>query len=71
MDFTRSHVLRKIGLEIILKGLRSLVTKRFNSLANELPREYIDDLEHEGFFESGLTVKGYHMLKALAERELG
>ncbi len=70
IDFTRSHVLRKIGLERILEAPRSLVTKRFNSLANDLPRRYIEDLEHEGFFDSGLTIDGYHMLKTLAEREL-
>ncbi|MFP3362628.1 hypothetical protein R0J93_03035 [Pseudoalteromonas sp. SIMBA_148] len=70
IDFTRSHVLRKIGLERILEAPRSLVIKRFNSLANELPRGYIEDLEHEGFFDSGLTIEGYHMLKTLAEREL-
>lgn len=70
IDFTRSHVLRKIGLERILEAPRSFVTKRFNSLANELPRGYIEDLEHEGFFDNGLTIEGYHMLKTLAEREL-
>lgn len=70
IDFTRSHVLRKVGLEVILKAPRSLVTKKFNSFANELPKEYIKDLEREGFFDSGLTIEGYHMLKILAEREL-
>lgn len=70
IDFTRSHVLRKVGLDLILKTPRSLVTKKFNSLANELPKEYINDLEHEGFFDRGLTIEGYNMLKTLAEREL-
>lgn len=70
IDFTRSHVLRKVGLELILKAPRSLVAKKFNSLANELPKEYINDLEREGFFDSGLTIEGYRMLKTLAEREL-
>ena len=69
VDFTRSNVLRKIGLERILEAPRSYVTKRFNSLANDLPRGYIEDLEHEGFFDNGLTIEGYRMLKLLAERE--
>lgn len=69
VDFTRSHVIRKIGIELILEAPRSMVIKRFNSLANDLPRGYIDDLEHEGFFDNGLTVEGYQMLKVLAERE--
>lgn len=70
IEFTRSHVLRKIGIERILEAPRSLVTKWFNSLANDMPRGYIEDLEHEGFFDGGLTAEGYHMLKVLAEREL-
>jgi hypothetical protein len=69
VDFTRSHVLRKVGLERILEAPRSFVIKRFNSLANELPRGYIDDLERDGFFDGGLTTEGYEMLKILAERE--
>lgn len=68
-EFTRTHVLPKIGRERVLNAPRSFVIKRFNSLANDLPRAYIEDLEHEGLFDSGLTNEGYQMLKFLAERE--
>ncbi len=69
VDFTKSHVVRKLGAERIIEAPRSYIQKRFNSMANELPRGYIDDLEREGLFEDGLTTKGYHLLRELAERE--
>lgn len=69
IDFTRSHVLPKIGLNRILEAPRSQVARKFYLLVNDLPRGYIEDLEREGFYDSGLTSKGYHMLKMLAERE--
>lgn len=69
IDFTRANVLRKVGMARILKAPRSHVIERFNSLASDLPRAYIEDLEHEGFFDGGLTSEGYQMLKILAERE--
>jgi len=69
VDFTRSHVVRKLGADRILKTPRSYIQKRFNAMSNELPREYINDLEREGFFEDGLTTKGYNLLRELAGRE--
>lgn len=67
--FTKSHVIPKLGIDRILDAPRQYIQKRFNSIANELPRGYIDDLEREGLFENGLTTKGYHLLRALAERD--
>lgn len=69
IDFTRSHVLRKLGIERVMEAPRSYIQKRFDSMANDLPRGYIDDLEREGLFENGLTTKGYHLIRELAERE--
>lgn len=69
IDFTKSHVIRKLGVERVLEAPRSYIQKRFDSLANELPRQYIDDLEREGLFENGLTNKGYSLIKELAERD--
>lgn len=69
IDFTKSHVIRKLGVERVLEAPRSYIQKRFDSLANELPSQYIDDLEREGLFENGLTSKGYALIKELAERD--
>lgn len=69
IDFTKSHVIRKLGVERVLEAPRSHIQKRFDSLVNELPRQYIDDLEREGLFENGLTSKGYALIKELAERD--
>ena len=70
IDYTRSRVLPKIGYQRILKAPRQLVIERFDSLANAFSRKYIDDLEHEGLYDNGLTIDGYYMLKRLAEREI-
>jgi hypothetical protein len=69
VGFTRSHVLPKLGIERIINASRSYIQKRFDSMANELPRRYIEDLEREGLFENGLTTKGYYLLKELAESD--
>ncbi|MBN1006424.1 hypothetical protein [Amphritea pacifica] len=69
LDFTQSHVIRKLGVERVLKAPRSYVKKKFDSLANELPRQYLEDLEGEGLFENGLTDEGYYLIRELAERE--
>ncbi|HCH3617029.1 TPA: hypothetical protein NKU64_001086 [Vibrio parahaemolyticus] len=69
IDFTRSHVIRQLGAERILEAPRSYIQKRFNSLLNELPHQYLEDLEREGLFDNGLTLKGYNFLKELAERD--
>ncbi|MCS6173222.1 hypothetical protein G7A68_01955 [Shewanella baltica] len=69
VGFTRSHVLPKLGIERIIEAPRSYIQKRFDSMANELPRGYIEDLEREGLFENGLTTRGYHLLKELADRD--
>lgn len=71
IDFTRSHVIKQLGAERILEAPRSYISKRFSSLLNELPRQYIEDLEREGLFNNGLTYKGYRLLKDLAEQDVG
>ena len=69
IDFTRSHVIRKLGAERIMEAPRVYIQKRFDSLLNELPRQYLEDLEREGLFDNGLTSKGYRLLKELAGRD--
>ncbi|MEZ9140447.1 MULTISPECIES: hypothetical protein [unclassified Shewanella] len=71
LDFTRSHVIRKLGAERILEAPRSYIAKRFESLLNDLPRQYFEDLEREGLFDNGLTSRGYRLLVNLAEQEIG
>lgn len=68
LDFTESYVIPKLGVERILEAPRPYIQKRFNLLVNELPRQYIDDLEREGLFKNGLTKKGYLLVKELAKR---
>ncbi|WP_324733722.1 coiled-coil domain-containing protein [Pseudomonas paeninsulae] len=69
IGFTKSQVIPKIGIERIINAPRSYIQKRFDMMINDLPRGYIDDLEREGFFDNGLTIKGYNLLKELAVRD--
>jgi len=69
LDFTKAHVLRNIGVERIMDAPKSYIIKRFNRIVDEFPRQYIEDLEQEGMFESGLNLKGYEFLRYLAEKE--
>lgn len=69
VGYTRSHVLPKLGIKRIIEAPRPYIQNKFDSMTNDLPRGYLEDLEREGLFENGLTLKGYHLLKELAERE--
>lgn len=69
ISFTKSQVIPKIGIERIINSPRQYIQKRFDMMINDLPRGYIEDLEREDFFDNGLTVKGYNLLKELAMRD--
>lgn len=67
-EYTKFSVLPKIGLERILGASNITINRKFNSIVDELPREYIKDLEHEGYYlNNTLTDRGCHLLKYLAE----
>lgn len=66
-SFTIDTVLRKMGVErgavVSIRELR----EKFNSISNSLPRPYLDDMEHMGFFDNGLTTDGARYLKHLLQ----
>lgn len=69
IGFTRKYVIPKLGVNNIINLPRPLTQRKFDSMANELPRGYIEDLEREGLFNGKLTTKGYRLLKELAEHD--
>lgn len=66
--FTHSQVVRKIGYERILEGSPASIRRNFDELANDLPREYLKDLESLGYFDSGLTPAGVRFLREIATK---
>lgn len=64
--FTLSHVIEKLGRGRILEGSPTSIRRHFDAISNELPRQYLDDLERHGLFEDGLTPSGLRYLRELA-----
>lgn len=67
-QYTFERVVRKIGSERVAEAPSSYLRTKFDDLANDLPRGYIDDLERRGLFDNGLTLAGVRFLKAVAEK---
>lgn len=67
-EYTLERVVQKIGVERVVDAPSSYLRARFDEVASDLPRGYIDDLERRGFFDSGLTIRGVKFLKAVAEK---
>lgn len=65
VEFTQSHVIEKIGNEILLQGSPSEIRREFDSIANRLPRQYLDDLERFGLFDNGLTSSGVRFVRGI------
>lgn len=67
-DYTLERVVKKIGTERIIDSPSRYLRTRFDEVASDLPRGYIDDLERRGYFDSGLTISGVRLLKAIAAK---
>ncbi|HZX19040.1 MAG TPA: hypothetical protein VFF22_19495 [Pseudomonas sp.] len=67
-SYTYSHVIEKIGLDRVLHLSSIGLQKRVDALLNELPRQYIEDLERNGYFDNGINVKGVNFIRRLAEK---
>jgi hypothetical protein len=67
-QFTYSHVVENIGREKLINLSPAGIKRAFDSLTDDLPRGYIEDLERLGYFDDGLTSAGAGYLQALAHR---
>jgi hypothetical protein len=66
--FTRSHVIEKIGRGKIIEGSPTSIRRDFDELTNNLPHQYLDDLEKHDYFDNGLTPSGMRYLREMALR---
>lgn len=65
-EYTYERIVKKIGTERVIDAPTGDLRARFDDVANDLPRGYLDDLERRALFDSGLTVAGARFLKAVA-----
>lgn len=69
-SFTLTEVVRRIGVEQILRLSAIGIKKKADEILGRLPRQYIADLEGMGYFENGLTREGVHFLRDIARKEV-
>jgi hypothetical protein len=67
-DFTFHEVVRRIGIEKILNSNPAYLRGRFNRMLEDLPSDYINDLEKNGLFNDGLTLSGVRFIRDIASR---
>jgi hypothetical protein len=66
--FAFETIVRKIGVERVIEAPIGYLRDRFDELAADAPRSFIDDLESRHLFENGLTPLGGKWLKEVAEK---
>jgi hypothetical protein len=67
-DFTYKQVVRKMGISNFEDVSSILLRRKFASLAESLPREYISDMESLGYFDGRLTTAGVRFIKDVAAK---
>lgn len=68
--FTLSYVIDKMGgIAFVRVAPIEMIRRKFDRIANELPHQYIDDLERHGFFNDGLTPEGASLFKKVAAKK--
>ncbi|WP_430398712.1 hypothetical protein [Ferrovibrio sp.] len=66
--FTNEAVISKIDPDFVISAPASILKRRFDRIIDDLPKGYIDDLKHHGFFDSQLTNMGVSFIKEVARR---
>lgn len=67
-EYTYERVVKRIGVDRVVDAPMGYLRTKFDEIAGDLPRGYIDDLEQRGFFDSGLSPSGAKFLRAVAEK---
>jgi len=65
--FTRTAIIPEIGADVLLNSSYVHARRRINQQLNSAPRQYVDDLEQHGYFESGITKSGIDFFLAMAK----
>lgn len=63
--FTTETVFRRMGVEGGKLISSRFLREKFDSISDTLPRPYLNDMEHSGFFENGLTGAGVQFFRRL------
>ncbi|WP_322521828.1 hypothetical protein SR882_02765 [Guyparkeria halophila] len=66
--YTYQRIIEGIGLERVLHLSSLGVKKKVDQLLNEMPHQYIEDLEKNGYFDNGITRKGVEFIRELARK---
>lgn len=65
-SYTFSHVIQKIGIGNVLNLSPIGLRKKVDAILKDLPPQYIDDLERNGYFDNGINSNGISFLRKLA-----
>lgn len=66
--YTYERIIEGIGLERVLHLSSLGIKKKVDQLLNEMPHQYIEDLERNGYFDNGITRKGVEFIRELARK---
>lgn len=66
--YTFERIIKEIGLERILHLSPLGIKKRVDSMLDNVPRQYIEDLERHGYFQDGITREGIEFIRSLARK---
>lgn len=66
--YTFERIIQEIGLEKIIHLSALSIKKKVDGMLNNLPHQYIDDLERNGYFDNGLTGNGVEFIRDLARK---
>ncbi|HDI3270754.1 TPA: hypothetical protein PMC30_002212 [Vibrio cholerae] len=66
--YTFSRIINEIGIERILNLSPIGIKRKVDEILNNVPHQYIDDLERHGYFDNGITSDGVEFIRELARK---
>lgn len=67
--YTAAFIVRRLGREKLVGSSMKEIASMFEALLDDIPRQYLEDLERHGYFDGSLTPSGARYLRALARRD--
>jgi len=67
--YTAAFIVRQLGREKLIGSSMKEIASMFDTLLDDIPRQYLEDLERHGYFDGGLTPSGARYLRTLARRD--
>lgn len=66
--YTYERIIEEVGVERILHLSPLGIRKKVDQLLDKVPRQYIEDLERNGYFDNGITKEGVEFIRELARK---